>query len=175
MRKVSVFLLCLLLLGLTGIKESHGLSLLAEDGGGWVNYKGAWFEIKYPGHFTVRSSIKSPSASEGYDSAFFSSDDGSVEFYVYSPLWTGYPADIELKADREELAAQKEDKKGGRIVRFVTIKAKDNSYLRSFVDTQNTEQNTRLVFGIKYRSQKDYDRNKDLYLKFKGSIKQYAD
>ena len=171
MRNLSACLLFLLLLTLTVTGKSHA----AEYGRGWANYKGAWFDIKYPGDFTVRSSIKSPSASEGYDSAFFSSDDGSVEFYVYSPQWTGIPVDIELKPDTEEYAAQKEEKRNGRIVRFVTIKAKDNAYLRSFVDTKNTGLNTRLVFGIKYRSQKDYDRNKEIYLKFKGSLKQYAD
>jgi len=171
MRNLSACLLFLLLFSLPVTVKSHA----GEYGTGWANYKGAWFDVNYPGNFTVRSSMKSPSSSEGYDSAFFSSDDGSVEFYVYSPQWTGNPVDIELKPDTEKYAAQKEEKRNGRIVRFVTIKAKDNSYFRSFVDTKNTEINTRLVFGIKYRSQKDYDRNKELYLKFKGSLKQYAD
>jgi hypothetical protein len=140
-----------------------------------LNYKGAWFDIKYPSNFNVKPSIKSAQSMEGYDSVFFSSMDGGVEFYVFSPQWNGTPVDIELKPNSEEYVAKKEEKGNGKAIRFVTIKALDNTYSRSFVDTENTALNTRIVFGIKYRNQKDYDRYKQSYLNFKKSLRQFSD
>jgi hypothetical protein len=139
------------------------------------NYKGAWFDIKYPSDFKVKPSIKSSNSTNGYDSVWFASKDGSVEFYVFSPQWNGNPVDIELKPNMEEYVARKEEKGNSKIIRFVTIRALDNTYFRSYVDTENTALNTRLVFGIKYRSQKDYDKYKQYYLDFKKSLRQYAD
>jgi len=143
--------------------------------GGWKEYKGAWFSIKYPGSFRVYPSLKSLSSSEGYDSVFFISPDSSVEFYVFSPQWNGGPSDIALQPDTEEYVAQKEEKRNSRIVRFITIRARDKSYLRSYVDTEDTDLNTRLVLGIRYTDQKAYEKYKQFYLDFKASIRQYAD
>ncbi len=142
---------------------------------GWKEYNGAWFSIKYPASFRVYPSLKSPSSPQGYDSVFFISPDNSVEFYVFSPQWNGSPTDIALQPYTEEYVAQKEEKRNSRIVRYITIRARDKSYLRSYVDTEDTDLNTRLVFGIKYTGQKTYDKYKQLYLDFKASIRQYAD
>ena len=141
----------------------------------WSAYKGAWFQIKYPGSFKVCPSLKSSSAAEGYDSVFFSSSDGAVEFYVFSPQWNGSPVDIEIKPNAEQYVSQKEERRNSRTVRFVTVRAMDKSYVRSYVDTENTDLNTRLVFGIKYINQKAYDKYKQLYRDFKASIQQFAD
>jgi hypothetical protein len=170
MRMVS-YSLCSLLLSIA----MSSMLYADELGRNFSVYKGAWFDIKYPSYFMVKPSIKSTQSTKGYDSVFFSSTDGGVEFYVFSPQWNGNPVDIELNPNIEEYAAKKEEKRSGKIIRFVTIRALDNTYLRSYVDTENIALNTRLVFGIKYRSQKDYDKYKQYYLYFKESLRQYAD
>jgi hypothetical protein len=142
---------------------------------GWTNYKGAWFDIQYPSDFMVKPSIKSPSSEKGYDSVFFYSKDRGVEFYVFSPQWNGNPIDIGLIPNIEVYVSENYERKNNKIVKFFTIRALDNTYLRSYVDTEDITLNTRLVFGIKYRSQKDYDRYKQDYLKFKQSLRQYSD
>lgn len=139
----------------------------------WLTYKGAWFEIKYPSSFRVRPSQRSSSAT-GFESAFFTAPDGSVEFYVFSPQWNGQPRDIEIKAS-EVLVSQNSERRGNKTVRRVTVKARDNSYSRSFEDTEDSATNTRKVFGIKYRDQSAYSRYRQTYLTFKQSLTQLAD
>jgi hypothetical protein len=146
----------------------------SQGGNSWRVYKGAWFEIKYPSNFQVRPSQKSSSA-QSYDSAFFTAPDSSVEFYVFSPQWNGQPNDIELNASYEVQVSQNTERKGNLTVRRMTIKARDNSYTRSFEDTEDSATNTRKVFGIKYRNQAAYSRYRQTYLTFKQSLRQFAD
>lgn len=145
-----------------------------SEQGRWRTYRGAWFEIKYPPGFSVHPSLRSSSA-QSYDSAFFASADGSVEFYVFSPQWNGNPSDIEVDRSMEVAVAQNTERQGERVVRRVTIRARDNSYLRSFEDVEDEQSNTRRVFGIKYRDQAAYNRYRQAYLTFKGSLVQFAD
>jgi hypothetical protein len=143
---------------------------------GWHTFKGAWFEIKYPPDFKAKSSLPGTTSSEGCDSAFFVSPDGAVEFYVFSPQWNGDPSDVVLDPETEEIEAQKtENRKDGTTVKRYTIAAKNGSYSRSYIDTQNVSMNTRTVFGIKYSSRKFYDKYKSRYLVFKDSLVQFAD
>lgn len=153
---------------------SSGPSLIGNAGQARLTYKGAWFQIKYPSNFKVRPSLRS-SSGQGYDSVFFSSPDGSVEFYVFSPQWNGQPSDIEMNSQSEVQVSQNTEKRAGRIVRRMTIRARDNSYLRSFEDTEDTTTNTRKVFGIKYRNEAAYSRYRQSYLTFKQSLTQFAD
>jgi hypothetical protein len=141
----------------------------------WRTYKGAWFEIKYPATFKARPSLESISFDGKYDSAVFTSPDGSAEFYVFSPQWNGNPKDVEIDPNREEYDSPQSERKGTVNLRRVTIRAKDNSYLRSFEDTENTDLNIRRVFGFKYRDRKAYNRYKNDYLKFKRSLVQFSD
>jgi hypothetical protein len=138
----------------------------------WQTYKGAYFEVKYPAGFRARASLRSD---ENPDSAFFTAPDGSVEFYVYSPIWNGEPTDIEINEAKEEYVSQNTQTNAGIKIRRVTIRAKDRSYLRSFEDTENTNTNNRTVFGIKYRDQAAYNKYRQTYLTFKKSIRQFAD
>ena len=146
----------------------------ADSNNGWPVYRGAWFTIKYPPEFEVRPSMKGRTSLEGYDSAFFVAPAGEAEFYVFSPQWSGDPTDIALNPMTEEYSSEKVEHKGSKKIRWVTISAKDRSYLRSLVDTE-TELNTRLVFGIKYRNEEIYDKFKDIYLEFVNSLRQYSD
>jgi hypothetical protein len=153
---------------------SNGPSLNPNAGQSWLTYKGAWFEIRYPSNFKVRPSLRS-SSGQSYDSVFFSSPDESVEFYVFSPQWNGEPSDIEMNSESEVQVAQNTERQEGRIVRRMTIRARDHSYLRSFEDTEDTTTNTRKAFGIKYRSEAAYNRYRQNYLTFKQSLRQFAD
>lgn len=142
---------------------------------GWPTFKGAYFEVKYPPGFKARKSLPSNSFAGKHDSVFFTAADGSVEFYVFSPLWNGKPEDIEPDPRLEEVVSEDVQGKGSIKTRRMTLKAKDNSYLRSFEDTENTETNNRTVFGIKYRDRNAYDKYRQQYLTFKKSLKQFAD
>lgn len=148
---------------------------MAAEGPDWPTYKGAWFSIKYPPGFRVRPSLKSRDAITGYDSAFFVSPDQEVEFYVFSPHWSGEPEDIKIKPNRELLVSENMERKGSKIIRTVTVKDKDGKYFRSWVDVQETLSNTRRAFGIKYKDQSVYNKYKKQYLIFKNSLKEFSD
>lgn len=163
MKTLALFLLTMLVFGSIPAGASQGK---------WLSYKGAYFEIKYPAGFRVRPSQRSDN---NPDSAFFTAPDGSVEFYVFSPIWNGEPRDIEINEATESYVSQDKQEKGGIKIRRMTIRAKDGSYLRSVEDTENTNTNNRTVFGIKYRDQTVYNKYRQTYLTFKKSIKQFAD
>lgn len=148
---------------------------MAAEGSDWPTYKGAWFSIKYPPGFRVRPSLKSRDAITGYDSAFFVSPRQEVEFYVFSPHWGGEPEDIKIDPNRELLVSENSERKGNKNVRTVTVKDKAGKYFRSWVDTQDTLSNTRLVFGIKYKDQAAYNKYRKQYLIFKNSLQQFSD
>ena len=148
--------------------------------GKWLTYKGAWFEIKYPSGFQVRPGQKSATSTKGYDSVSFVSPDHNVEFYVFSPQWQGKvrDTDIEINPNREELVERNVTKEKDQVgisktIRTVTVKARDNSYVRAIRD--ETTDTTRLVFGIKYKNKEFYNKYYHDYLFFKKSLTQFAD
>jgi hypothetical protein len=136
----------------------------------WKTFNGASFKVEYPPQFTIRPSLKNPTFPDFYTSAFFLSPDSAVEFYVYSFAGEGQATDIALDPKKEMLASQseKEVKKPAKKIRWVTIKAKDGSYTRSYEDTEYKDSG-RLVLGVTYRDQKAYERYKADYLTFKKS------
>ena len=137
-------------------------------------FKGAWFDIKYPASFTAKGSIKSATSDRGYESAFFQSPDKTVEFYIFSPQWSGDPTDISLKSN-EKLSSTNTQKSGSTISKWWTIVAKDGSYTRSYQEKRDNSLNTSMIFGIKYKNINAYNRYKSNYLSFKASLTQYAD
>jgi len=144
----------------------------------WKKYEGAWFDIEYPGDFSVRPSMPSLSR-EGFDSAFFLAPDSSVEFYVFSPQWSGEPEDFSINAASETIVSMsKETLDDGEVSHF-TVRAKDKRYWRSMEDTvvrvNGEEIGVRYAFGIKYTDEKSYQKYRPQYLKFKSSIRRYAD
>ena len=94
-------------------------------------FKGAWFEVDYPSNFKVQPSMKSATSENGVESAFFTSPDKSVQFYVFSPQWAGQPSDISLRSN-EKISSSKTSNTGGKITKWWTIKAKDGSYTRAY-------------------------------------------
>ena len=146
----------------------------------WLTYKGAWFEIKYPSNFKVKPAQKSATSTTGYDSVYFVSPGNNVAFYVFSPQWQGKAneSDLEINPNREELIEQnitkEKDQMGNlKTIRAVTVKAKDNSYVRAFRD--ETTDTTRIVFGIQYKSNEFYNKYYNDYLFFKKSLRQFSD
>lgn len=162
----------LLLITLAGAATSSATN--AQVNNRWLTYRGAWFEIKYPASFAVNPSQRSSTSTRGFDSVFFAAPDGSVEFYVFSPQWNG-TLEIEMNSGTEVLVSQSAETRGSKTVRWVTIRARDNSYSRSFEDTYDSASNTRKVFGIRYRNQVAYSRYRHTYLAFKQSLRQFGD
>ncbi len=153
----------------------------AVNMGDWKLYQGAWFNIQYPPDFAVQPLRPSLSAATGYDSARFRSPDGAVEFYVFSPQWSGDIAEIEPNPATERVVEdtrRTRDSPGGKAavqLHWVTVQAKDGSYTRAYYDEFDTSLNVRKAFGIKYKNQAAYNRYRDIYLAFKNSLVQFAD
>ncbi|MFC1600058.1 hypothetical protein ACFL3T_03465 [Patescibacteria group bacterium] len=156
-------------------------------------YRGSYFDIKYPREFIAKPTEPTTDFNgKTYvqtDEAYFSSPDGAVEFFVYSPLWAGDPENYLTIAPTEEIVSEKTEtgpalpnqlKDSERIIRWVTIKAKDESYYRSFMSIKEqvrADGHSELhhVFGIKYKDSETYEKYKDTYEAFKASLEQYAD
>jgi hypothetical protein len=152
---------------------------------GTKEYKGAWFKVTYPANFTAKQ--------EGQDEASFTSPDGSAQFYVYSPQWSGDPASylnaLPTETVESDTSTPDTSQYGTtdykKVIRYVTFAAKDGSYKRSFVstiagyvtapDSTDYSSKTHLVFGIKYKDKATYDLYLNQYLAFKKSLVQYAD
>ena len=160
----------LLLIALIGVSLASWAPVSDAD-----TFKGAWFEAWIPPGFKVITSTTTQSPEVGVDSAFFRSPDRQVEFYVCSPQWNGEPPGIALNPATETLSASETKTSGNRRITYYTIQAKNNAYTRSYQDTSSPTENTRLVFGIKYTDQAAYNRYKDAYLRFKKSLRQFAD
>lgn len=137
-------------------------------------YKGAWFDIEYPANFKVENSLKSSTSSEGFDSAFFTSPDGKVQFYIFSPQWNGKPGDIKIQ-ENEKMLETKAETQNGIFIKRWTVAAKDGSYFRSYEESSEIEGQINKIFGIKYASNEDLERYRNEYLHFENSLKQYAD
>ncbi len=158
---------------------------------GTTLYHGSWFSLAYPASFTARP--LTPTQRVGAtsrvttDEAFFTSPDQRVEFFVYSPLWGGDPASYLEIAPTEVLVDERIQEQGegevpGTIgstaTRWVTVRAQDGSYMRSFVSLKkqiNTGSDVHHVFGIRYRHDAAYQDYKAAYVAFKASLQQYTD
>lgn len=82
----------------------------------YKKFSGAWFEVEYPETFSADNSLKSYTNSEGFDSAVFTSPDGKVQFYIFSPQWSGEPTDIKVMPG-ERIKETSEEKKNGLFVK----------------------------------------------------------
>ena len=140
----------------------------------YKKFSGAWFDIEYPATFTAENSLKSLTNAEGFDSALFSSPDGKVQFYVFSPQWSGEASDISVKPG-ERIKETSEEKRNGLFVKRWTVEANDGSYRRSYEESSEKVSETNKVFGIRYATETDLKKYMEEYQHFKGSLKQYAD
>lgn len=142
-------------------------------------YAGAYFEVSHPQDFVA--------VEINQNEAAFTSPDGMVEFFVYSPLWSGKPENyLEIYQDEELVNRTSKKTIKDNVyqdhiqIEWVTIKANDSSYTRSYMHRRSCHSDgfvdcLSLVFGIKYKDQKAYDQYRDTYIKFKNSLTQSAD
>lgn len=141
-------------------------------------YYGNWFSIEYPATFTANPT--EPVATfDNYsfvetDEANFLSPDGAIEFFVYSPQWGGEPDSYLTTFENEELIDEKETVTPSAVTqRWITFKDVSGLYTRSVVSIKS--ESTHLVFGIKYKNAQVYEMYKESYIRFKKSLRQYAD
>lgn len=153
-----------------------------EDIAQTATYSGSWFQIEYPDDFTA--SPTSPKEVYGEyefvqtDEARFTSPDGTVEFFVFSPQWGGDPKDYLIEQANEKTVTQSEDKADSddpfaASHHWVTYEDEEGKYTRSYHSIMT--ESTHHVFGVKYTNRKMYERYKASYLAFKQSLQQFAD
>jgi len=173
-------------------------------------YTGSYFEVKYPSNFIAKPTVpieryniseddelnlldsqtKLLSDSSDFirtDEAYFSSPDGLVEFFVYSPQWDGRPKNYldVLKGEKLLSSEHQKDIKAGVHhdyiqTRWVTIQANNGSYTRSYVQQRACHGKyfndcISHVFGIKYKDKKWYKNYRNFYIAFKESLVQSVD
>lgn len=157
---------------------------------GWLTYTGAWFKIQCPTNFYAVFLSKSSTDLNGYDSAKFVSAKDGIEFYVFSPQWSGletnYMKEITPQFSTERVETDKTTTKDyvvrGTIIetnaitiRTITIAAKDSSYKRTYEITNDNIRYSRLIFGFRYPDKVRFKRYEPVYDKFKRSLVQFAD
>lgn len=150
----------------------------AENFGKVVDGKfiGAWFSINVPVGFTAKPALKSSTShiKNSFDSAFFTSPDGEVEFYIFSPQWMGQPTDFACNPTTEGTVTSEKKGDTKKSFEYFTCAAKNNSYIKSMVlITENESLNH--AFGFKYKNQAAYEKYKADYLSFKKSLTQFSD
>ncbi|MDG1332981.1 MAG: hypothetical protein P8P74_11675 [Crocinitomicaceae bacterium] len=146
-------------------------------------YSATWFQVDYPENFTASPSGPMQIYGDDYEfveteEAKFTSPDGTVEFFVFSPQWGGDPIDYLIEQPNEKTVDQSEDKANSddpfaASHHWVTYEDKEGKYTRSYHSIMT--ENTHHVFGVKYTTRKMYERYKAAYLAFKKSLQQFAD
>lgn len=151
---------------------------LAKEG--LKKYTGAYFEISYPSHFIVGPAMST-------NEAKFISPDQQVEFFVYSPLWSGKPENYLNVAQNEKLISENSQKTVKKStyqdhiqIKWATISAKSGAYTRSYMHQRacHSAEFTdclSLVFGIKYKNKQAYNLHRNDYIAFKKSLTQFSD
>lgn len=134
--------------------------------------KGAWFETNVPNGFEAQPSVSSSTSVEGFDSYFFTSPDEEVQFYIYSPQWTGSPNDIVFP--NEKITVETVHNNDGSVTRRWTLKPnRQTPYYRSFAETKS--ENNVLITGFFYKNEAAKAKYKADYDKFTQSVIQYSD
>ncbi len=146
---------------------------------------GNWFEISYPADFS--SNPSGPiEVWEGIeyietDEATFVSENGEVEFFVFSPQWSGEPKDYLIAKENEEILDEKIEEKSSesysKTKLEIIFKDKADAYTRKAESTREFlgDSELHLVFGIKYKNTEVYDKYQKAYEDFKTSLIQFAD
>lgn len=149
--------------------------VVAMAAGSWKTYTGSWFKVKVPAGFRVEPrEMRMAGDRKEFDGVSCTSPDGKVEFYVYSPQWSGTPKWVALRPGEKQVS-KKTESGSQRTVTYVTLRGPGGKYERSYADTRGKQDGTRTVFGFRYSNQAAYKRYRPLYLQFKKSLVQYAD
>lgn len=139
-------------------------------------YHGAWFDIEYPSDFRVKIIQFSSTKSDGSaDAVEFVSPDNSVTFYIFSPQWGGNAPGIKLIPLVEKMSTKTIVKSKKGTVTLYTIESNNKFYIRSYQDFVSNDGDIHWVVGVKYKDINSYNMHKQQYLRFKSSLRQYAD
>jgi len=138
----------------------------------WLPYAGAFFEIQYPEGFTVGAQERSLSSPDSFDGASFVSPDGQVEFYVFSPQWSGQSAWINPRAG-EKVVEDRNETQGEETIRHVTLEGPKGR--RSYKLVRNQTDHTMHILGISYRNPEALERYAVDWERFRGTLRQFAD
>ena len=153
---------------------------------GWKRYSETWCDIFYPQAFTPRPIQASRTSSEGVDSAAFLSPAREVEFYVFSPQWSGHASALDVDPGRERLTSKEithsdyrtgdgQAEKDAIEDTWLGITALDGSYVRFVHQHSNRLLNTAQAFGIQCKDMVAYRRCQADYDRFRKSLMRYAD
>ena len=175
------------LIGVAGFAASPSISATStpvNSRAGYV-FHGAWFNIVYPAGFHVKSGPLGASSATGSDSTYFTSPDGAVQFFVFSPQWSGDCPYARVNTPRETLVSTRQQVTPSKFkgatsaealhVTWTTVRSLSGGYMRSWEDYQDGSTKTRHVFGIRYNNAQALMRYKAQYTAFKKSLEQFAD
>lgn len=143
----------------------------------WPEYRGKSFKVSYPAGWKAQP-LEAKTAKES-NAATFTSPDGAMQFYVFSPQWDGEPPGIALDAAKETETAKKSDRGMSSGVQgtftWTTIAAKDKSYTRTYQSFKAKDEPIHWVIGMKYANEAALAKHRADYARFKASLEQYAD
>ena len=155
---------------------------VAVDRGDWLIYRGPWFDIEYPRSFRPLAFDRAPGAVNvktfDRDGISFGSPEGAVEFYVYSPQWSGDPSWVRPAPGEREIERSVSTEGAGperKLLTWVTIAGPGNAWKRSYVQIRQPDLNTEWYFGFRYQDAAAYAAYRPAYLHFRSSLVQYAD
>ncbi|MFK7787681.1 MAG: hypothetical protein AB8B56_21345, partial [Crocinitomicaceae bacterium] len=106
-----------------------------------AKYSATWFQIEYPNDFTPSPTSPTQVYGDDYhfvetEEATFTSPDGTVEFFVFSPQWGGDPKDYLIEQPNEKTVSQSEDKSNDDSFpvshHWVTYEDKEGKYTRAY-------------------------------------------
>ncbi|NKQ41582.1 MAG: hypothetical protein HF962_08430 [Sulfurovum sp.] len=172
------------------IHKAYRTSIDNLDKNGLKQYSGSYFGIRFPKSFTAYPSMKKKGISMGAvtDEATFISSKKDVEFFVYAPLWGGEPKNYTKILDNEKILEDKIEKhdkpkkhRKHTMTHRVVLQDKQERYYRAYthrrscIDKKLTQECADLVFGIKYKDKKSYNRYMSDYKQFRSSLQQSAD
>jgi hypothetical protein len=143
----------------------------------WPEYRGKAFKVSYPAGWKAQP-LEAKTAKDS-DAATFTSPDGTMQFYIFSPQWSGTAPGIALDAAKETETARNTDRGMSSGVKgtftWHTITAKDKSYTRTYQSFLAEGEPIHWVIGMKYANEATLAKYRADYARFKGSLEQYAD
>jgi len=149
-------------------------------------FRGGWFDIQYPAGFKARGGQRS-NWPPYYDSAFFKSPDGRVEFAVFAPQFCGNKDSIDIlpQSAVEKVVSRKTSVSRGKdydtaqgSVTWVSTVAKDGSYSRYIIYYHGKGEDSVYVsraISIKFKDLKSYRKYRKDYENFSNSLIRYGD
>ena len=177
MKRISILLLFLGLMSLSAVAQKGKLSpkkaaTKTMSSTQTKFYKGAWFSVRYPASFKAQSEMPSKTGGPGtYDSATFTSPDGTVTFCIYAPKYsTTIPKELfgDNFVDTEKL-------REGGITSYSSFYSPKYKRTCSYMAYRCEETAFLYVIGLRYTTYEAFEKYKKQYDAFKKSLLLYDD